>query len=450
MSTSAPSSARAMLVWGVAVAAYAVAVLNRSSLGVAGLETEHRFGIGASVLATFAVAQLVVYAGLQIPVGVLLDRLGPRVLIAGGGFVMAAGQLVLAFSTEVPGALLGRMLVGAGDAMTFVSVIRLIPAWFPVRRVPLLTQVTGAVGQLGQILAAVPLVLVLHGPGWGAAFGGLAAIGVLVAVLVAGVVQDAPGARPAGGRRLRRGFGAAPAVAADRAAADDTGDGPAATSDAPGAPRERALLAVVREPGAWLGFWVHFLAPFSSHVVVLLWGFSFFVEGQGRSTAEASALLTANVVAAIIAGPVLGELAARHPGRRTQTVLVIAAAVAVAWLLVLVPSGPRPLWVLVVFVVVVAVGGPASLIGFDLARSCVPAQRLGTATGLVNTGGFVAALTTMLAVGVLLDVLAPDGARDLDAYRIALAVVVVPWVTGVAGVLVVRRRTRARHPGLAL
>lgn len=435
MSPPAPSSSRALLVWGVAVAAYAVAVLNRSSLGVAGLETTERFDVGASLLATFAVAQLVVYAGLQIPVGVLLDRLGPRLLVAGGAVLMAAGQLVLALATEVPGALVGRVLVGAGDAMTFVSVVRLIPAWFPVRRVPLLTQVTGATGQLGQILSAVPLVLVLHARGWGVAFGCLAVLGLATALLVAAFVRDSP-ASAGSGRPWRR-------SSRERTAAEVLG--PTARPTSAG-----ALSVVVREPGVWLGFWAHFLTPFSSQVVVLLWGFSFFVEGQGRTTGEASALLSVNVVAAIVAGPVLGELAARRPGLRTRTVLVVAVAVAVAWVAVLVPPGARSMGVLVLFSAVVAVGGPASLIGFDLARSCVTPERLGTATGLVNTGGFVAALASMLAVGVALDLLSSGGDRDLGAYRAAFALMAVPWALGVVGLLVTRARTRARHPGIVL
>jgi sugar phosphate permease len=439
VSTSAPRPPRALVVWGVAVVAYAVAVLNRSSLGVAGLETTERFDVGASLLATFAVAQLVVYAGLQIPVGVLLDRLGPRLLITGGAVLMGTGQLVLAFATEVPGALAGRVLVGAGDAMTFVSVIRLIPAWFPVRRVPLLTQVTGAVGQLGQILSAVPLVVVLHSRGWAAAFGSLAVLGFMTALLVATFVRDSPDSarRPLPWRRRDGGE-------AERTAAE------VLRARAARPARDGALRAVVREPGVWLGFWAHFLTPFSSQVVVLLWGFSFFVEGQGRTTGEASALLSVNVVAAIVSGPVLGELAARRPGRRTGAVLVVAVAVAAAWLAVLVPPGARSMGVLVLFSAVVAVGGPASLIGFDLARSCVTPARLGTATGLVNTGGFVAALASMLAIGLALDALATDGGRDLDAYRAAFSLMAVPWVLGVVGLLVSRSRTRARHPGIAL
>ena len=67
------NSRRAWLVWGAAVVAYVVAVLQRSSLGVSGVEAQHIFGISASTLSTLAVVQLIVYAGLQIPVGVLLD-----------------------------------------------------------------------------------------------------------------------------------------------------------------------------------------------------------------------------------------------------------------------------------------------------------------------------------------------------------------------------------------
>ena len=66
MTTSPPPGARALTVWGAAVAAYAIAVLHRSSLGVAGLETASRFGVSASVLASLAVAQLIVYAAFQI------------------------------------------------------------------------------------------------------------------------------------------------------------------------------------------------------------------------------------------------------------------------------------------------------------------------------------------------------------------------------------------------
>ena len=123
--------ARAWAVWAVGLAAYIVGVLHRTSLGVAGLDAQQRFGIGASTLALFAVLQLLVYAGLQVPVGLLLDRFGSLRLVVAGALVMASGQALMAFTDGVTGAVMARILVGAGDAMTFISVLRVIGLWFP-------------------------------------------------------------------------------------------------------------------------------------------------------------------------------------------------------------------------------------------------------------------------------------------------------------------------------
>lgn len=431
------SDRRAFLVWSVAVGAYVVAILNRSSFGVATLEVSALFGVSSAALAAVAVAQLVVYALLQVPVGVLLDRYGPRALVASGAAGMAAGQVVLALAPSATWVLVGRMLVGAGDALTFVSVVRLVPAWFAARRVPVMTQLTGSLGQVGQVLSAVPVVALLHAQGWRTTFLSVAAVGVVATIAVLVVVRDAPAdpgavVIPADGDRrvglLRRRWRPARARA----------------------PREPgALRAVLADPGVRLGFWMHFTGQFSNHVVVLLWGFAFFVEGQGRTAGEASALLTLNVVAAVIAGPLVGLLVGRRPGARMPLALGTAVAIGLAWLAVTVPASPVPVGVLAVFVVVVAVGGPTSLIAFDVARSCTPPARLGTATGFVNTGGFVGALLTMLVVGVVLDRVG-GGARDLDAFRTAFSVVAVPWVVGVAGMLLGRRSARRAHPGLAV
>ena len=75
---------RAWTIWLVGLAVYVLAVFHRSSLGVAGLLAQDRFHINAAQLSFFTVLQLVVYAGLQIPIGVLLDRFGSRALLLCG------------------------------------------------------------------------------------------------------------------------------------------------------------------------------------------------------------------------------------------------------------------------------------------------------------------------------------------------------------------------------
>jgi hypothetical protein len=138
------------VVWGVAVLAYVAAVLGRSSLAATGVTAAERFDVSSGVLSLLAVVQLAVYGALQVPAGVLVDRIGPRRVIAGGAVLVAVGQVVLALAAPFWLAVVGRMLVGAGDTVTFVSVVRLIPAWFPARRVPVYNQLAGILGQLGQ------------------------------------------------------------------------------------------------------------------------------------------------------------------------------------------------------------------------------------------------------------------------------------------------------------
>jgi MFS family permease len=407
--------ARAWAVWSAGLAAYTVAVLHRTSLGVAGLDAQHRFHIGAGALASFAVLQLLVYAGLQVPVGLLLDRFGSLRLVVTGAIVMASGQAVMATTHSIGGAVAARVLVGAGDAMTFISVLRLVPQWFPARRVPVLTQMTGLVGQAGQVLSAVPLAAVLAGPGWTTAFIGAAGAGVFVAIVAFAAVRDTPE------RRISSG----PAITLGRLGRD--------------------LRDAWRHPGTRLGLWTHFTTQFTGTVFALMWGFPFLIAGEGLRRETASTLLTLFVLVGMAAGPLIGMLVQRHPLRRSWLVLGVITANALGWGLVLAWPGRAPLPVLVVLILALGLGGPGSMIGFDYARTFNPPNRLGTATGVVNVGGFVASLLTIELIGLILD--ARTGGRadyGIADFKVAMAVQYLVGAVGLVGILRNRRLARRR------
>jgi MFS family permease len=413
---------RAWAIFALGVGAYAIAVFQRASLGVAGVEAQRRFGTTAAVLSLFGVLQLAVYAGLQVPVGVLLDRLGSRRLIASGALLMGVGQLVLATAHGVALAVAGRVLVGAGDAMTFISVLRLIVVWFPPARVALLTQFTGFLGQIGQIAAAYPLVALLQGAGWTTSFLVAAFLGLGIAAAAGVGLRDGP-----------REHVAATVVPVSAAQA-----------------LHRLRLAW-REPGTRLGLWTHFVSQFSGTVFALLWGYPFLVIGEHRTPAQAGLLLTLLVLVAMVIGPVVGHLAGRWPYRRSVPVLTIVASTALAWTVVLAWPGRAPLALLVGLIVVLASNGPGSLMGFDYARTENEAERVGSATGIVNVGGFVASLLTIALIGIVLDLRSSGGPSSytLGDFKLAFSVQYLFWAVGLLGVLRSRRRLR-RARGLEL
>lgn len=402
---------------GIALVAYALSVMHRSSFGVAGPQAESHFAVSATTLSVFVVVQLVVYSLGQIPVGIALDKYGVRALVTAGSLTMAGGQLALALTDSVALAIAARGFIGAGDACIFISVVRLVPAWFPPRRVPLLTQIVGVVGQCGQFLSAVPFLAILSGFGWQTAFISAAAVGAAVGVLTGTVVRNGP-------------TGTVTPAKQDRLLARSTEDS--------------SLKSVLAEPGSWLGFWSHWITGFTVKVALFMWGVPFLTHGHNLSTAQVSLVLSTNPAVAIVAALIIGKLSARYPMRRSLIVMASAIPSGVAWIVVLQVDEPLPLWALVAWMAVISSGTPASVVGFDYGRMFNHASRLGKATGFINTGAFCAAIASIFVIGLILDAVAPAGMADytLADFRLAFSVMIIPWIIGLIGVLWCRRSAR--------
>ncbi|MGC7100050.1 MFS transporter [Amycolatopsis lurida] len=397
---------RSWFIWLTAAAVYLFAVFHRTSFGVAGLEAAERFGVGAAALGTFTVLQVGVYAAMQIPTGVLVDRYGPRKVLTYALLFLGLGQVLLAIATSYPLGLLARAVLGFGDALTFVSVLRLIAAHFPGRQYSVVTSFTTAIGYVGNLAATVPLTFLLAGPGWTPTFLVAGLVTVVYAVVATLRIKDNPAGVP-------------PVTAA-----------PAGRRVLAG-----RVLEAWRTPGTRLGFWVHFATMFGANVLSMLWGVPFLVA-QGMSPAAASAMLTVFVFTSMIGGPVVGNLIGRRPSVRMPLVVGFLAGAVLIWAVLLSWPGPVPAPVLAPAFAFFALGGPASMIGFALARDYNPLSRVGTATGVVNVGGFVATTIAALSVGVLLELTGGN-------FRIALLSIVAVLLVGSWRTLVWWRRARA-------
>lgn len=413
------NSRRSWFVFVVGVAAYVVAILQRSSLGVSGVVAVERFDITAAALSSLAVVQLIVYAAMQVPVGVLIDRWGPRRLLVIGLILISLGQGVLAIAPDLTIAVLGRVFVGIGDAGIFVSVLRLVNSWFSGRVVPQLSQWTGNIGQLGQVLSAVPFAWVLNDFGWESAYVAAAALGVLMVVVVIICISDRP-----------KDVEAEPLTATWGESLD-------------------VLIDSLKRPGTRLGFWAHFVTQSSGTVFSLLWGYPFMVYALNIPESTAAVFLLIIVASGVVIGPILGVLTARFPLRRSNLVLGIVTLMAVAWTALLAWPGTPPTWLLIVLLIVIGVGGPGSLIGFDFARTFNRSRALGSANGVVNVGGFLASFVMMFFIGLILDLLGhsasdPSDVYTLSSFKVAFLVQYVVIGFGVIMLFLARRSTRTR------
>ncbi|MFD0920737.1 MFS transporter [Saccharopolyspora rosea] len=402
------SAVLAWVAWGVGALCYFAALFHRASLGVAAPEALQRFHTGPAILALFSALQLGVYLALQVPSGLLADRLGPRKVITGGVLALAAGSAVFGFSASVVGGIVGRMLIGFGDAFMFTNVLRLAAHWFPPHRFGKVAAITGLAGGLGQVVSTLPLGMALDGLGWLPTFLGAAAVTAALAVAAAVVIRDQPAHTSAH------------------------------TRDEP-APVERVrhtLREVVAQRGTKHSFWTHFVLMAQFLAVTTLWGSPWLTQSQGRS--DVGTLLLLSVVGFIVGSWFAGQYIAGRHVRREWYTFGLSCVVALVWAVMVGWPGVLPTPVLVAALVLIGFGGGAAMLAFDGARAANSAHRSGTATGVVNMGGFTAAVLIQLLVGLVLQAVSwlPAG----QAYRWAFAPVLALLVIGTVAQLRLRDR----------
>ncbi|MCP3424594.1 MFS transporter [Rothia sp. AR01] len=433
------------IIWSVGLCAYLIAVVNRSSFSALGPVAQEHFSAEATTLSTFVVLQLVVYAGCQIPVGIGLDRFGVSWVVATGLAAMSLGQLALGATESIPVAIAARVVMGAGDACIFTSLVRLVAEWFTRRQTPVVNQATGLVGQVGQLLAIAPLAALVGAAGWFAGFAALAGFGAVVMVLVALLLRDGPGVGTLLERLTGRNRVARPAAAPESV---ETGMliitevlpvvGPGSSGVLP------ALRSLARRPGIRLAFWIHFATMFSADSFLLLWGTPFLTGGLGYPFAAAAGVLNAAVISSMVTAVLFGPILSRFARHRVRMAFYGVVVMLGSWAVLLAWPGAAPVWVAGVVAVVMGAGIPLSMIAFDVVRSHAPARQLGIATGLANMGGFTAALVAILLIGVALDLQGSGTPEtyDLGSFKVAMALQFPLWLLGMVMILIERPKAQ--------
>ncbi len=376
-------------VFWLLVGSYIMVYFHRMAPGVVSADLMEAFGTTGAALGSLAATYYYIYTAMQIPSGVLADTLGPRVSVAAGGLVAGAGSILFGLADDFASASWGRFLVGLGVSVVFVGLMKSNAVWFSERQYGRISGLTLLIGNLGSILAAGPLALLLTGVSWRQVFIGAGIASLALAGLTLLLVRNRPEDAGFPSVREQEGLSAHPR-------------------------REqhwvRDLQDVLRRRDVWPGFWVNFGVTGSLFAFAGLWGVPLMRDLYGLDRTGASLYTTAALAGFAIGSFKAGWISDRI-GRRRPVIAGGAALSCLAWLgLILLPWGDGWSGFLLYTILGLAAGG--FVVTYAAAKECLPASVSGMAIALVNTGLFLGAAVMQPAFGWVLDLSWDGSLRD--------------------------------------
>ncbi len=400
---------RPWLVWGLSALFFCYIFFQRVAPSVMIDPLMRDLGVGAAVLGNLSAFYFYAYAGLQIPVGIMHDRWGPRRVLTGAALFTAAGSALFAMADSVLAVYLGRLVIGAGAAFSFVGSLKLAGSWFPLRRFALVSGLTMMLGMLGGVFGQAPLAMLVETSGWRPALGGAAVAGVVLAAAIWFVVRDRPTEM-------------APLGAVSRGL-----DSGAAKPKAPGV--FAALRTVLSRPQNWILALIGGAMSAPMLAFAGLWGVAWLMQTQDLTRAEAAATTSLLLIGWAVGSPTIGAIS-DAAGRRKPW-LIAAALGGLAGLSALIYVPELPLAVLSILFLTTGACLGGMVIAFALARESNPADSSGMALAFVNMAVMGSGALFQPLVGLLLDRhwdgALLDGARvySAAAYQSALSVLVL-------------------------
>lgn len=178
------------MMWGIATLFFAYQFIMRLAPGLVMPELMQKFQIKATDYGLFAAAYYFAYSGMQIPVALMLDRLGPRWVITCCALACSLGTLMLVYTDHWQIALVSRFLIGAGSAAGFLGASKVISTWFPEEKYTRMVGLTFTFGLLGAVYGGKPVSSLIATFGWSKVLAMVGWLGLVVSALVALLIKN--------------------------------------------------------------------------------------------------------------------------------------------------------------------------------------------------------------------------------------------------------------------
>jgi sugar phosphate permease len=372
-----PSFSLALGIWALGAGLYLIGFFQRVAPAVITRELTADFTLTAAALGNLSALYFYTYVAIQIPTGVLVDHWGPRRVLTIGGALAAAGTLLFAVAPAYALVGVGRLLVGAGVGVAFVSMLKLATHWVHPSRFALISGLALACGGIGGVSAGVPLRLAVNAFGWREVMVAAGLVTALLALVTWLIVRDDPAER---GLRSY-------------------------SSQRAGTQSPHSMLGGIREVFWHRNVWLIFIGCGAITGPMLafggLWGVPFLSSQYGLSTAQAAFVTSVMLIAWSVGSPVAGALSDRLR-RRKLPLLAGGVLAGLLWgILIYVPALPYP--ALIAIMIGLGLSSGVVVIGFAFCKESAPAALGGTASGIANMGNMLGGMAMQPLIGLLLD-----------------------------------------------
>ena len=386
------------VVWGVLAIVYVFVTFHRMSPAAVKDQLQSTFNIGVSEFAQIGSMYFWAYFIMQIPSGILADKIGPKKTTIIFTFIAAVGSLMFGLAPTIQIAYIGRLLVGFGVSVVFICLVKIQSNWFYSKNFALMIGVLGLAANLGAILAQSPLVLLTNAIGWRKTFIYLGILTFIFVILVFIFVKDKPEdiGLPSISELENRPIKANNSIKVSE-----------------------ALKSVLSNPRTWV-ISFGYIGLYTGYIVFMgTYGMSLLMNKYNLTKVEAGNYVIAAIIGAAIAGLVIGGLSDKYKNRKG--ILIVCSLLTLAcWILLVYFTVPKS--ILMIFLFIFGFVISSFTLSWTLGNEVNDRRLGGIATGVVNCIGFLGAAIIPVVMGKIIDNYKMDLA---NGYKKAFTVLIV-------------------------
>lgn len=384
-------SFRGLLILIVAGILFILSQFYRSSVAVIAPNLIQDLGLDAWELSTVSASFFYAFALMQIPVGIFLDSIGPRITMTLLTFIAAAGALLFSMGESYYSLSIGRVLLGIGMACNFMGTLKLITIWFKPQLFATLSAVIVSAGTAGNIAAATPLVIMVQALGWRNSFMTMAGLTCFMAAIFFLLVSDRP----------------------------DTRIIPGQQSSSP--PKVKDTLKRARSLFSRRDFWIISFSTFCRYgiyaSVQALWAGPYLMKVKGLSGITTGNILLLMSLGMIIGSPLSGYLSDNiFKSRKKIIISGICGMALILWSLVLLPGGAGKVTLSILFFCF-GLFSSSGQVMYAHIKEQVPLENAGMAMTAINFFTMAGVAVFLQGLGSLMNSLYPGLSLGGQAFR---------------------------------